>query len=59
LVDNGTLSRIKNNKKSVKKLLENNDSYEALRISGDLIFTGATGTNVADLQLLIVGKSET
>ena len=39
--------------------LENNDSYEALKMAEDLIVIGATGTNVADLQLLIVGNSQT
>lgn len=35
-------------------LLENNDSYHALESSGDLLITGATGTNVADLQILLM-----
>ncbi len=35
-------------------LLENNDSYHALESSGDLLMTGATGTNVADLQILLL-----
>lgn len=35
-------------------LLDNNDSYHALAASGDLLMTGATGTNVADLQILLI-----
>jgi len=35
-------------------LLQNNDSYHALASSGDLVMTGATGTNVADLQILLM-----
>jgi len=35
-------------------LLGNNDSYRALQASGDLLITGATGTNVADLQILLL-----
>ena len=31
-----------------------NDSYAALKASGDLLMTGATGTNVADLQILLL-----
>jgi hydroxypyruvate reductase len=58
LVDNGTLFRIKNKNKSIYELLENNDSYQALRMAEDLILIGATGTNVADLQLLIVGVND-
>jgi hydroxypyruvate reductase len=34
--------------------LENNDSYHALACSGDLLITGATGTNVADIQILLM-----
>jgi len=59
LVDNGTVSRIQNKNKSIYEFLENNDSYEALKMAEDLIVIGATGTNVADLQLLIVGNSQT
>tara|TARA_R110002033_G_scaffold59911_3_gene109803 strand:+ start:1536 stop:1676 length:141 start_codon:yes stop_codon:yes gene_type:complete len=35
-------------------LLCNNDSYAALAASGDLLITGATGTNVADVQVLLL-----
>ena len=34
--------------------LNNNDSYAALHSSNDLLMTGATGTNVADLQILLI-----
>jgi hydroxypyruvate reductase len=49
LVDQGTLDRISD----VKALLANNDSYAALAEAGDLLITGTTGTNVADLGVLI------
>jgi glycerate 2-kinase len=35
-------------------MLDNNDSYTALGSSQGLLDTGATGTNVADLQLLLI-----
>ncbi|WP_305906453.1 DUF4147 domain-containing protein [Methylomarinum sp. Ch1-1] len=35
-------------------LLDNNDAYNALKQSQDLLDTGATGTNVADLQVLLI-----
>jgi hydroxypyruvate reductase len=35
--------------------LDSNDSYAALRMAGDLLITGATGTNVADVQILLLG----
>ena len=34
--------------------LQDNDSYQALQTSNDLLITGATGTNVADLQVLLL-----
>jgi len=34
--------------------LANNDSYTALNASGDLLLTGPTGTNVADLQIVLL-----
>ncbi|MDP5085672.1 MAG: DUF4147 domain-containing protein [Yoonia sp.] len=49
LVDQGTLGRISD----VEGLLANNDSYAALAQAGDLLVTGATGTNVADLGVMI------
>jgi len=55
VVDHFTLDKIRCAGGDINKLLENNDSYNALKLSDDLILTGATGTNVADLQLFIVG----
>jgi hydroxypyruvate reductase len=49
LVDQGTLGRISD----LDGLLANNDSYAALAEAGDLLITGATGTNVADLGVMI------
>ena len=40
-------------------LLNNNDSYTALQGSKDLLITGATGTNVADLQILLLHPTVT
>jgi hydroxypyruvate reductase len=54
VVDNGSLGRMKNARINPSELLENNDSYAALKSSGDLLLTGATGTNVADLQILLI-----
>ena len=39
---------------SPEDYLSNNDSYHALALSGDLLITGPTGTNVADLQILLM-----
>lgn len=54
IVDNRTLERMKNAGVNPHELLENNDSYAALNSSNDLLLIGATGTNVADLQILLI-----
>ncbi|WP_019953988.1 glycerate kinase type-2 family protein [Yoonia vestfoldensis] len=53
IVDQDTLARIDD----VAGLLANNDSHAALAQAGGLLMTGATGTNVADLGVLIRGGS--
>lgn len=55
LVDHGTLGRIATAGHDLEALLANNDSYTALAAAGDLLMTDATGTNVADLGILIRG----
>lgn len=53
LVDSGTIRRIEETGANASALISNNDSYSALSASGDLLMTGATGTNVADIQLFL------
>jgi glycerate 2-kinase len=58
LVDGNTISVTE--KESVRRFLENNDSYTFFKNNGGLFITGPTGTNVMDLQILLVGDpSET
>lgn len=54
MVDPETIYRIKQKKANPEQRINNNDSYSALKKSQDLIMTGATGTNVADLQVLLI-----
>ncbi|TGV95940.1 MOFRL family protein, partial [Mesorhizobium sp. M2E.F.Ca.ET.154.01.1.1] len=54
IVDAGSTFRMRNFGPEPAVLLANNDSYAALATSGDLLMTGATGTNVADLQILLM-----
>jgi hydroxypyruvate reductase len=54
IVDPNTIKRMTQASINPIKLLENNDSYTALKTSDDLVITGATGTNVADLQILLI-----
>jgi hydroxypyruvate reductase len=53
LVDAGTCARIRAAGLDPAALLADNDSHRALAAAGDLVVTGGTGTNVADLQVLI------
>lgn len=54
LVDSTTLSRLKDAGVDIDDVLARNDSYHGLEAVGDLLKIGATGTNVADLQVLIL-----
>lgn len=54
LVDGGSAARMRR-AVDPEALLANNDSNKALAASGDLLVTGASGTNVADVQILLIG----
>lgn len=54
VVDNTTLHRAKGKGLDAAKFLANNDSYHFFEATGDLIKTGPTGTNVADVQVMLV-----
>ena len=53
LVDPGSLARMRAASVDPREFLDNNDTYRALQASGDLLMTGSTGTNVADLQVFV------
>jgi hydroxypyruvate reductase len=53
IVDGQSLSRMRAAGADPRALLANSDSHAALAASGDLLITGATGTNVADLQIFL------
>ena len=54
LVDKNSLQRMRTAGCEPLALLANNDSYPALQHAQDHIVIGATGTNVADLQILLI-----
>ncbi len=54
LVDAGTLDRCRRAGVDPTRALDRNDSGTALAAAGDRFLTGPTGTNVADLQVLLV-----
>jgi len=58
LVDGGTVARMRAAGVDPEGALAENDSYPALKAACDLLVTGPTGTNVADLVLLAVRKEE-
>lgn len=53
IVDGKTVERMRQNSINPIEYLENNNSYFALKASGDLIITGATGTNVNDIMVIL------
>ena len=52
IVDGGSAQRMRDASLSPEAALMNNDSHHALLASGDLVHTGPTGTNVADLWMV-------
>lgn len=52
LVDQGSARRMRTLGVDAFQALARSDSYHALQAAGDLLVTGETGTNVADLQIL-------
>ena len=56
VVDTTTLARAKAaGIEEPQRYLDNNDSYTFFNTLGDLIRTGPTGTNVGDLQIILIG----
>ncbi|QTA38178.1 glycerate kinase [Thermosipho ferrireducens] len=54
IIDGDSVQRMKNSGVNPVKYLENNDSYNALKSSGDLLITGPTGTNVNDIIVVLI-----
>lgn len=57
LVDSHSLARMREAHIDLASLLADNDSYSALECAGGLLLTGGTGTNVADVQILLLPTS--
>lgn len=54
IVDGGTIERANAKGLNPTAALENNDSYSFFRDTGELFVTGPTGTNVMDLQIVVL-----
>ena len=57
-VDGTTYSRLKDLGIDIHEVLEDNDSYHALKRIDQLVFTGPTGTNVNDLMIALINQKE-
>ena len=58
IVDNSTVKRARQLGLDPEKYLQNNDSYSFFFQLGDLIFTGASGTNVNDISVVVALKDK-
>jgi hydroxypyruvate reductase/glycerate 2-kinase len=56
VVNGDTLSSARRSGLDPLKYLEDNDSYHFFKQVGDLIFTGPTGTNVMDMQIILIDE---
>ena len=57
IADAETIKRAESAGLSAIELLKNNDSYHFFKPLGDLVMTGPTGTNVADVAFVMVGAT--
>ena len=55
-VDGQTMEKLMRKSISVDAVLKNNDAYHALKAVDGLIMTGATGTNVNDLAVVLIKR---
>ncbi|RKY91970.1 glycerate kinase, partial [candidate division KSB1 bacterium] len=53
-----TVARGQNKGLDAQAYLQNNDSYHYFKAIGDLFQSGPTGTNVMDLQIILVQQPE-
>ena len=51
-----TAAALAQNQLKVYDVLQNNDAYHALKAVDGLIITGATGTNVNDVAVVLIGN---
>ncbi|WP_287568956.1 glycerate kinase [Thermosipho sp. (in: thermotogales)] len=55
IVDGKTISKVRKFSNDPNEFLLNNDTYNALKLSGDLLITGPTGTNLNDIGFILKG----
>jgi len=57
-VDGETVLRAQSMGIDAKAYLENNDSYHFFQKVGGLFVTGPTGTNVMDVQIMVIDRKK-
>jgi hydroxypyruvate reductase len=58
LADHATVRRARQEGLDIHRYLANNDSYPFFKTLGDLIVTGPTGTNVMDMNVILIRAKE-
>ena len=56
IVDGGTVKRAREKGLNPEDYLERNDSYSFFKETGELLITGPTGTNVMDLEIVLIER---
>ena len=56
IVDGGTVKRGKEKGLDARDFLERNDSYSFFKETGEQLITGPTGTNVMDLEIVLIER---
>ena len=56
--DGDTAAELRANGLEIYKVLQDNDAYNALKLTGGLVFTGPTGTNVNDVAVALLRAAE-
>ena len=55
-MDGGTVKRGREKGLDAREYLERNDSYSFFKETGELLITGPTGTNVMDLEIVLIER---
>jgi glycerate-2-kinase len=56
IVDGTTIQVARSKGLNPQSYLDRNDSYSFFKETGELLITGPTGTNVMDVQVILIGR---
>jgi len=54
IIDDSSILKLQNQNLNIQTYLDNNDSYNFLKKTDSLYKTGPSGTNMADIQILLI-----